>query len=77
VSPAITPVMKLVFQAAQDLLPSWAAEMHGFRPAPVGRPAVRAAARGLGATLRWALHSGVEARARRRAAELGLKPGVG
>jgi uncharacterized protein (DUF2236 family) len=77
VSPAIAPVMKLVFQAAQDLLPSWAAEMHGFRPAPVGRPAVRAAARGLGAALRWALHSGVEARARRRAAELGLKPGVG
>lgn len=73
-SPAIGAFMKLVFQAAEDLLPGWAAEMHGFKPAPLSRPAVRAAARGLGRVLRWALHSGVEARARRRAAELGLKP---
>jgi uncharacterized protein (DUF2236 family) len=76
-SPAIAPFMNLVFQAAQDLLPAWAAEMHGFRQAPLGRPAVRAAARSLGAFLRWALRSGVEARARRRAAELGLKPVAG
>lgn len=76
-SPAIGAFMKLVFQAAEDLLPSWAAEMHGFKPAPVARPAVRAAARSLGVVLRWALHSGVEARARRRAAELGLKPAPG
>lgn len=73
-SPAIAPFLKLTFQAAQDLLPPWAARMHGFRAAPVSRPAVRAAARGLGAVLRWALDNGVEARARRRAAELGLKP---
>lgn len=73
-SPAIAPFLKLTFQAAQDLLPGWAAEMHGFRVAPVSRPAVRAAARSLGIVLRWALQNGVEARARRRAAELGLKP---
>jgi uncharacterized protein (DUF2236 family) len=76
-SPAIAPFMSLIFQAAQDLLPAWAAEMHGFRAAPVSRPAVRAATRGLGGILRWALDDGVEARARRRAAELGLKPAVG
>jgi len=76
-SPAIGAFMKLVFQAAEDLLPAWAAEMHRFKPAPVARPAVRAAARSLGVVLRWALHSGVEARARRRAAELGLKPAAG
>jgi uncharacterized protein (DUF2236 family) len=73
-SPAIAPFMTLIFQAAQDLLPPWAAEIHGFRVAPVSRPAVRAATRGLGVVLRWALNNGVEARARRRAAELGLKP---
>ena len=73
-SPAIAPFMKLIFQAAQDLLPGWAAQMHGFRIAPVSRPAVRTAARGLGRILRWALTGSVETRARRRAAELGLKP---
>ena len=72
-SAAIAPFMKLIFQAAQDLLPRWAAQMHGFRLAPVSRPAVRAAARSLGAILRWALQNGVETRARRRAAELGLR----
>ena len=73
-SPAIAPFMKLIFQAAQDLLPAWAAEMHGFRVAPVSRPAVRTAARALGRVLRWALSNSVEVRARKRAAELGLKP---
>jgi len=73
-SPAIQPFMQLIFQAAQDLLPPWAAEMHGFRVAPVSRPAVRAAARSLGRILRWALTGSVEMRARKRAAELGLKP---
>ena len=48
--------------------------MHGFRVAPVSRPAVRAAARSLGMVLRWALNNSVEIRARQRAAELGLKP---
>jgi uncharacterized protein (DUF2236 family) len=73
-TPAIAPFMKLIFQAAEDLLPTWAAEMHGFRAASVSRPAVRVAARNLGRVLRWALTGSVETRARRRAAELGLKP---
>lgn len=73
-SPVIAPFMKLIFQAAQDLLPDWAVQMHGFRVAPVSRPAVRGAARSLGAVLRWALQNGVETRARKRAAELGLQP---
>ena len=73
ISPALAPFMKLIFQAAEDLLPDWAMQMHGFRPPPVARPAVRAAARGLGAVLRWALPNSVETRARRRAAELGLR----
>jgi uncharacterized protein (DUF2236 family) len=73
-SPAIAPFMKLNFQAAEDLLPKWAAKMHGFHAAPVSRPAVRAAARSLGVVLRWALNNSVEIRARKRAAELGLKP---
>ena len=73
-SPAIAPFMKLNFQAAEDLLPPWAAKMHGFRQASVSRPAVRAAARSLGVVLRWALNNSVEVRARQRAAELGLKP---
>jgi uncharacterized protein (DUF2236 family) len=73
-SPVIAPFMKLIFQAAQDLLPAWAAELHGFRLAGVSRPAVRTAARSLGGILRWALTGSVEVRARRRAAELGLKP---
>lgn len=72
-NPAVEGFMKLTFEAAKDLLPPWAAEMHGFPTAQVSRPAVRAAARSLGAMLRWALNNGVEARARRRAAELGLK----
>jgi uncharacterized protein (DUF2236 family) len=73
-NPAVDGFMKLTFEAAKDLLPGWAKAMHGFPEAPVSRPAVRAAARSLGVVLRWALNNGVEVRARRRAAELGLKP---
>lgn len=73
-NPAVDGFMKLSFEAAKDLLPAWACGMHGFPKSQVSRPAVRAAARSLGLVLRWALNNGVEARARRRAAELGLKP---
>lgn len=73
-SPAIAPFMQLVFHAGQDLLPPWAAQMHGFHVAPVSRPAVRGAAKGLGMILRWALHNSVEIRARKRVVELGLEP---
>jgi uncharacterized protein (DUF2236 family) len=70
---SVQPVTRLIFAAARDLLPSWAATLHGFRPALVPRPAVRLAMKNLSAGLRWALPQGVETRARRRAAEAGVR----
>lgn len=69
-SPAAAPAMTLAFDAAKDLLPDWAARMHGFRLSPVRRATTRAGVRTLGAGMRWALTNSAEARARRRAAEL-------
>ena len=69
---SVQTVTRLIFAAAKDLLPAWAATMHGFRPALVPRPATRLAMKNLSAGLRWALPNGVEARARRRAAEAGV-----
>ncbi|QMW21803.1 oxygenase MpaB family protein [Sandaracinobacteroides saxicola] len=43
--------------AAVDLLPGWAAAMHGLRVPGVAVPALRAGAGGMGAVLRWALRS--------------------
>jgi uncharacterized protein (DUF2236 family) len=62
--------MALTFDAAKDLLPDWAARMHGFAPSPPRRLMARAGVRTLGKTMRWALTNSAEARARRRAAEL-------
>ncbi len=70
---SVRPVTRLIFAAAEDLLPTWAATLHGFRPALVPRPAVRLAMKNLSAGLRWALPEGVETRARRRAAEAGAR----
>jgi uncharacterized protein (DUF2236 family) len=64
------PFAVLLFQAAEDLLPPWAQEMHGFRLGPARRQAVRVGVKGFAGTVRWALTSSAEARARRRAAEL-------
>lgn len=69
-SPAAAPAMALTFDAARDLLPGWAARMHGFRISGPKRLAVRAGVQMLGRALRWALVNSAEARARRRAAEL-------
>lgn len=68
--PAAAPFTRLTFQAAQDLLPAWAAEMHGFRLPGPARPAVRLGAQGMGRMIRWALTDSAEGRARRRAAQL-------
>ncbi|WP_309091050.1 oxygenase MpaB family protein [Phenylobacterium sp.] len=73
-SPAAAPAMAATFAAAKDLLPAWAAEMHGFRLSPPRRLAARAGVQGLGQLLRWALVNSAEARARRRAAELTAAP---
>lgn len=73
-SPAAAPAMGFAFDAAKDLLPDWAAEMHGFRLSPPRRAAARVGVKALGRTLRWALVNNAEARARRRAAELNPLP---
>jgi uncharacterized protein (DUF2236 family) len=67
-SPALAPAGKLIFAAAQDLLPAWAAKMHGFYLPMSRRPAVRLGVRGMGGVLRWGLQNGAEARARARTA---------
>ena len=72
-SVAATPAMAMAFDAAKDLLPGWAADMHGFRLAPPRRAAARLGVRALGRAMRWALVNSAEARARRRAKELTQK----
>jgi uncharacterized protein (DUF2236 family) len=69
-TPAAAPVLRMMFEAAEDLLPDWAQRMHGFRIAGARRPAVRLGVKGVGRVLRWALSNSAEARARRHAAEL-------
>ncbi|MGA0607905.1 oxygenase MpaB family protein [Phenylobacterium sp. VNQ135] len=69
-SGAAAPAMALAFDAARDLLPDWAARMHGFRLSPARRLTARLGLNALGRGLRWALTNSAEARARRRAAEL-------
>ena len=59
---------ELFFGAAQDLLPGWAAQMHGFSRSLTGGPALWLGVRTVGAALRWAMPNGPEQRARRRAA---------
>jgi uncharacterized protein (DUF2236 family) len=63
---ALAPFGKLMLQAGIDLLPDWAAEMHGLSSAP--RPILRAGMRGTGTMLRWALRDSSARRARRRVA---------
>lgn len=71
-SPGMAPFSLVVVEAAKDLLPPWAREMHGFTGGP--RPAVRMGAGAVGRVMRWALRDGAEAQARRRAAEAQLHP---
>ncbi|KQT32866.1 histidine kinase [Sphingomonas sp. Leaf412] len=47
--------MRMAAAAARDLLPPWAAAMHGRTPGLLARPAVRAGAGALGNVVRWAL----------------------
>lgn len=47
--------MQLAAAAGVDLLPPWAAAMHGRTPSPLTRPMIRAGAGGMGNVLRWAL----------------------
>ena len=70
---AAAPAMAIAFDAAQDLLPDWAAELHGFRLSPYRRYVARSGAKALSRTMRWALVNSAEARARRRAGELAAR----
>jgi uncharacterized protein (DUF2236 family) len=67
-TPAMAPFGKLIFLAAQDLLPDWAARMHGIHAPASRRPALQMGVKGVGTVLRWGLQNGAETRARRRTA---------
>lgn len=53
---AAQPIQAMTFQAAVDLLPRWAREMHGLHASTLGRPLVTVGTLGLAKTLRWAFH---------------------
>ena len=59
------PFGRATIDAAIDLLPGWAARMHGLN-AGTGPHLTRARLAGMGMLLRWALEGGSAARARRR-----------
>jgi uncharacterized protein (DUF2236 family) len=65
-NPGMAPFAAVMFQAGIDLLPPWAARMHGLRTAPA--PFLRVGVAGMGHVLRWALTDGSARRARRRVA---------
>ena len=52
-NPGVKPIQDMIFQAAVDLLPDWAREMHGLSGPGLARPVVRAGTRGIAATMRW------------------------
>ncbi len=62
-SRAMAPAQKLLMEGGIDLLPGWAARMHGLGRPLVGKPAVRAGMAGIGSVLRWALRDGSAKRA--------------
>ena len=49
------PATALMMQAGVDLLPGWAARMHGLALPSTARPAIRLGALGVGGVMRWAL----------------------
>jgi len=54
-APGMMAAQTALMQAGIELLPPWAARMHGVEPSTLARPAIRMGARGTGAVLRWAL----------------------
>ena len=69
-SPALRPFFKLILEGGQDLLPDWAARLHGFHLSATRRPSIRLGVWGLDLVLHWSLRSGAESRARQRVASL-------
>lgn len=54
-NPLAIPLQRFVMQAAVDLLPPWARQMHGLQGSPsLTRPIVTSGTRQLARTLRWA-----------------------
>jgi uncharacterized protein (DUF2236 family) len=62
----LAPVRRIVMQAGRDLLPAWAARMHGFERAPFGGATVTLGISGIAKVMRWALRDGSCVRARKR-----------
>jgi uncharacterized protein (DUF2236 family) len=60
---AMAPAQTVLMEGGIDLLPDWAARMHGLGRPTIGRPAVRAGVAGIGSVLRWALRDGSAKRA--------------
>lgn len=56
-SPALSPFRSVMLDAGVDLLPPWAADMHGFTASQRRRRATRAGAMGVGAILRWSMRA--------------------
>lgn len=52
---ALAPFRSLTMSAAADLLPDWAARMHGLTQPLAQRAGVRAGVAGVGSVMRWAL----------------------
>jgi uncharacterized protein (DUF2236 family) len=48
------PLQMLAMQAAVDLLPAWARQLHGLRSRTLSRPLIRAGTLGIARTVRWA-----------------------
>jgi uncharacterized protein (DUF2236 family) len=57
-TPELEPFRRLVMDGAVDLLPDWAARMHGFSPRPLRAAGNRLAVAGVGGVMRWALKGG-------------------
>jgi uncharacterized protein (DUF2236 family) len=51
---AAKPIQQMTFQAAVDLLPAWARDMHGLHASGLSRPLVQGGTTALARTLRWA-----------------------
>jgi uncharacterized protein (DUF2236 family) len=65
--PALAPFQTLVFDAGMELLPNWAADLHGFQFGAARRAAIRTGAAGMGAVLRWGLNAPAQSPARQPA----------
>ncbi|MGQ4273908.1 oxygenase MpaB family protein [Terrihabitans sp. B22-R8] len=53
--PALAPAQALIMEAAVDLLPDWASDLHGRRVPPARTAAVRAGVLGMRGVMRWAM----------------------